>query len=111
MDRQFYQASLYAPTGEIPQVIDDAPAKLSAPQGHTVRKLCGWTDEHGTMCNIAITYRCQHHFATVHGITKLSANTIITCRWCYSNIRRHCFLRHVREAHLKVPRLQRRAGA
>ncbi|KAL4071184.1 hypothetical protein V8B97DRAFT_512010 [Scleroderma yunnanense] len=108
VDPQLFEANLYPPTGEISPLVNvidpSTPTELSAPRDHSVRKQCGWRDAHGSICGIEITYRCQSHFATAHGIINLSTKTNVWCRWCDSKVRRGCFLRHVREVHLRVPR-------
>ena len=78
------------------------PTTLSTPHDRTIP--CGWKEANGDPCGIDITYDCQHHLATVHGITNLQAQTPVTCGWCGCLKRRSCLLRHVREVHLKVPR-------
>ncbi|KAL4071176.1 hypothetical protein V8B97DRAFT_1917739 [Scleroderma yunnanense] len=70
-----HQADLCTLVDGTPPVADDTstPAEHVMPQCRTLSKFrCGWRDQHGTICNIVITYDCQGHFAMAHGITNLS---------------------------------------
>ena len=77
------------------------PTTPSTPHDCTIP--CGWK-VNGVLCGVDITYDCQHHLATVHGITNMQAQTLVRCGWCGRLKRRGCLLRHVREVHLRVPR-------
>ena len=77
-----------------PNPSDDAPDVSTT--------LCGWVDEHGSVCGEPITYDCVTHLATAHGISKTSPRTRLNCRWCSPprHMKRDSMLRHVREIHL-----------
>ncbi|KAL4071185.1 hypothetical protein V8B97DRAFT_1964897 [Scleroderma yunnanense] len=107
--QRYYQPNLYVPTGKTPPIVNNVPPtalELSTSRDGTVSKQCGWRDKHGTTCGVTITYQCQPHLAMAHGITKLSSNVIVSCKWCDpdNKMRRRCILRHIREVHLGVPR-------
>lgn len=91
----------------IPPSTDDALSALPEPS-RALHMRCGWRTSSGTPCGTMITYQCQNHFATVHGITKLPGRTFVACRWCYPDhqLRRECVLRHIREVHMGVSRLE-----
>ncbi|KIM54467.1 hypothetical protein SCLCIDRAFT_377200 [Scleroderma citrinum Foug A] len=74
-----------------------------------VQQRCGWRSQDGTPCGTVITYSCQGHFALAHGITQLSGQTHLLCRWCHPahQIKREHLLRHIREVHLGFPRWKR----
>lgn len=95
--------------GAIPPGADNVPATPAEQSTHILSKQCGWKDRHGSVCNIVIGYECQGHFADAHGITKLSGHKTVSCQWCEPKkiLRRRSFLRHVREAHLRVSRSKR----
>ena len=102
----------------------DAPASAALPYANNVPSTsadptprdpityaqCGWRNKDGVICGLAIDYDCRLHFSAVHGIVNLSADTIVSCRWCEpdNGMRRGCILRHIREAHLGFPRSKRR---
>lgn len=69
---------------------------------------CGWRDDEGNKCSMLVHARdCNDHFATVHSIKRMTRDFEITCRWCppeRMNLRRHNFLRHVKEVHLGCTR-------
>ena len=90
----------------IPPSADDALFAFLEPS-RPLHMRCGWRTSSGTPCGTMITYRCQHHFATVHGIINLPARTFVACRWCYPDrqLRRQCFIRHIREVHMSGSRL------
>ncbi|KAI6139219.1 hypothetical protein BKA82DRAFT_1007480 [Pisolithus tinctorius] len=73
---------------------------------------CGWINPDGMVCNKPIDYHCEGHFATAHGITKLPSVVKIECRWCTASarkeVKRKGFIRHVREAHMKYQRTEKR---
>ncbi|KAG6328630.1 hypothetical protein ID866_10459 [Astraeus odoratus] len=51
-------------------------------------------------------YNIPSHFASNHGITRLSRETHILCEWdcCWKWVLRHNWVRHLREKHLHHPR-------
>lgn len=71
---------------------------ISAPQ------LCQYQDRDGGLCMTEITHATvSNHFATCHGIKAMSRGQPITCRWvgCVNRgLKRHNFVRHIREKHL-----------
>ncbi|KAI6046887.1 hypothetical protein EDC04DRAFT_2624815 [Pisolithus marmoratus] len=69
---------------------------------------CGWIMENGTACNVQIGYHCEDHFSTAHGIKNMPRHFKVKCRWCPLSVEkelaRKCFMRHIREVHMKRPR-------
>lgn len=72
------------------------------------RIACGWIKPDGMVCNKPIGYHCESHFATAHGITNMSSEARVRCRWCplgaQKEMNRKGFIRHVREVHMKYQR-------
>lgn len=73
---------------------------------------CGWINPDGMVCNKLIDYHCEGHFAIAHGITKLPSVAKVGCRWCpvgaRKEVKRKSFIRHVREAHMKYQRPEKK---
>ncbi|KIK22092.1 hypothetical protein PISMIDRAFT_11818 [Pisolithus microcarpus 441] len=73
---------------------------------------CGWRVDEGRKCGIPINYDdCAGHFAAFHHIKDMAWNVEVICCWCPSKTRkkviRKNLLRHLREAHLYCPRLEK----
>ncbi|KIM51548.1 hypothetical protein SCLCIDRAFT_33337 [Scleroderma citrinum Foug A] len=94
-----------------PSCADNTPSTPAepTPRDPIACTRCGWEDEDGIACGHTIDSECQRHFADVHGIINLPAYAIVSCRWCKPDykMRRDGFLRHIREAHLSIPRSKR----
>lgn len=106
---QSYYPANAASAGATPPGADHVPATPAEQSAHNDRmfsKQCGWKDSDGSICNTAISYDCQDHFANAHGIIQLSRHSTVSCRWCEpkKRMKRGCILRHVREVHLRVSR-------
>ncbi|KAI6009688.1 hypothetical protein EDC04DRAFT_852208 [Pisolithus marmoratus] len=59
--------------------------------------------QNGNVCEESITYgTVPEHFRAMHNIKDLPRDFVIFCAWqnCQSKVRRHNFVRHVREKHL-----------
>ncbi|KAI5993760.1 hypothetical protein F5J12DRAFT_428922 [Pisolithus orientalis] len=71
-------------------------------------QLCKYRDPDGEPCMQEITYATvPKHFATCHGVKAISREQRVTCRWvgCVEKqVRRHSFVRHIREKHLGYTR-------
>ncbi|KAI6018829.1 hypothetical protein EDC04DRAFT_448264 [Pisolithus marmoratus] len=65
---------------------------------------CTWRNNGGVMCGEMLSFNCQGHLATAHGITEMSRTTLVLCGACGSTLTRGSFLRHFREVHLRYPR-------
>ncbi|KAI5994219.1 hypothetical protein EDC04DRAFT_2805027 [Pisolithus marmoratus] len=69
---------------------------------------CGWIMENGMACDARIGYHCEEHFSVVHGIKNMPSHFKVKCRWCPPSVEkelaRKCFMRHIREVHMKRPR-------
>lgn len=67
--------------------------------------LCEFPNSNGTSgsCGEVISHATiSTHFAYVHGVRDMCRQAVIACDWggCKRHVRRHSFLRHIREAHL-----------
>ncbi|KAI6142118.1 hypothetical protein BKA82DRAFT_725179 [Pisolithus tinctorius] len=86
---------------------------LRASRLHRYRDLqmcCGWRNEDDRPCGAPVTHNdCADHFAAVHGIIDMARDIKVPCRWCPSSagkkVIRKNILRHIREKHLRCPRL------
>lgn len=73
---------------------------------------CGWQNEDGSRCGASVSRcNCAGHFAEAHGIKNMAADVEVLCRWCPLGAKnvviRHNFLRHLKEVHLRCPRLNK----
>lgn len=69
--------------------------------------LCQYPNSNGTSCGEVISHATiSAHFASLHGVKAMSRQAVVACRWggCERHVRRHSFLRHIREAHLGLTR-------
>ncbi|KAI6142149.1 hypothetical protein BKA82DRAFT_336107 [Pisolithus tinctorius] len=61
---------------------------------------CPWKDEQEGICNELVSWDCQVHLASAHGVVNMSGHTILTCGGCRSPLRRKSFLKHFRVVEL-----------
>ncbi|KAI6020691.1 hypothetical protein BKA83DRAFT_1428685 [Pisolithus microcarpus] len=80
---------------------------VTAPQNPTPsqesaddRQPCGWRGDHGDTCKILVSYHCEAHLASAHGIVDMSRTRIVKCGRCGKRMGRRSILRHYREIHL-----------
>lgn len=84
---------------------DDAGSRNdSRVDEHSAPRLCQYRDPHGALCLQYITHATvSTHFANCHGVKAMSRGQLIACQWdgCVNkHVRRHSFVRHIREKHL-----------
>ncbi|KAI6002668.1 hypothetical protein F5J12DRAFT_209603 [Pisolithus orientalis] len=59
------------------------PSAVRPLSDRNVRTCCGWQNEDGRLCGEPVTYNnCAEHFAAVHEIKNMAADTEVLCRWC-----------------------------
>ncbi|KAI6118050.1 hypothetical protein F5141DRAFT_1095866 [Pisolithus sp. B1] len=70
-------------------------------------QICQYGIGDGRSCSRLITYASvSTHFAACHNVRALSRQVVVVCQWngCGQSVRRHSFIRHIRERHLGLPR-------
>ncbi|KIN99276.1 hypothetical protein M404DRAFT_815242 [Pisolithus tinctorius Marx 270] len=65
---------------------------------------CPWRDEQEVICNELVSWDCQDHLASSHGIVNISGSTLVTCGACDLQLKRESLLRHFREVDLRFRR-------
>ncbi|KAI6146910.1 hypothetical protein BKA82DRAFT_4157182 [Pisolithus tinctorius] len=65
---------------------------------------CPWRDEQEVICNELVSWDCQDHLASAHGIVNISGSTLVTCGACDLQLKRESLLRHFREVDLRFRR-------
>ncbi|KAF9232209.1 hypothetical protein BU15DRAFT_81500 [Melanogaster broomeanus] len=74
---------------------------------HLSEKICGWRGTDGSICGERVSRKTVPKHLVVHGITKLSYNMPVICRWCPDGsvpMKRESIVRHFREVHLRLQR-------
>ncbi|KAI5980431.1 hypothetical protein F5J12DRAFT_885656 [Pisolithus orientalis] len=73
-------------------------------RANRAKQLCQYQDPDKGLCMLEITCATvSEHFATYHGVRAMSRSQWVDCRWvgCVDKrLRRHSFVRHIREKHL-----------
>ncbi|KAI6027102.1 hypothetical protein EDC04DRAFT_3092077 [Pisolithus marmoratus] len=65
-------------------------------------QLCFYNQDGNECWELITCGTAPEHFSAVHGIRRMARGVEITCGWqgCECLIRRHNFIRHIREVHL-----------
>ncbi|KAF9235357.1 hypothetical protein BU15DRAFT_64944 [Melanogaster broomeanus] len=74
---------------------------------HLSEKICGWRGTDGSICGERVSRKTVPKHLAVHGITKMSYNMPVICRWCPDGrvpMKRESIVRHFREVHLRLQR-------
>ncbi|KAF9235353.1 hypothetical protein BU15DRAFT_64938 [Melanogaster broomeanus] len=82
-------------------------AMLAGAPEHLFEKICGWRGTDGSICGERVSRKTVPKHLVVHGITRMSYDVSVTCRWCPDGsapMNRESIVRHFREVHLRLPR-------